>query len=246
MGESPSVSIIVPVYNMEHYLERCVRSLLAQTFQDIEILLIDDGSTDSSAEICDCFACQDQRIRVFHQPNGGVASARRYGIKQARGIYSIHADADDWVEPDMVAEMYETIRNSQADMLIADFYSDLPNGTTIREDQSLIGQDSVSILRSILKGDRFGSLWHKLLRHSLYNEYNVTIKDGIDYCEDVLILSQLLQNPLHVSYINRAFYHYDMSNTQSITRNYTSHTYQMKKRYHQQLTNILGPGNWGG
>ena len=98
MIRTPSISVIVPVYRAEDYLERCVESLLSQTFPDFEILLVDDGSPDHSGAICDDYARKDDRIKVFHKLNGGVSSARQYGIDHAIGEYVIHADPDDWVE----------------------------------------------------------------------------------------------------------------------------------------------------
>lgn len=91
------VSIIVPIYNAEKYLHRCVDSLLAQDFSDYEILLIDDGSLDASSKICDDYAQKECKVKVFHQKNSGVAAARQLGIEQAQGEYTIHVDADDWV-----------------------------------------------------------------------------------------------------------------------------------------------------
>ena len=94
---SPKVSIIVPVYNVEKYLHRCVDSILLQTFTDFELLLIDDGSTDKSVDICDKYALKDSRIRVFHKKNGGVSSARNLGIKKSNGVYILFVDSDDYL-----------------------------------------------------------------------------------------------------------------------------------------------------
>ena len=96
---SPKVSIIVPVYNVEKYLHRCVDSILLQTFTDFELLLIDDGSTDKSVGICDKYALKDRRIRVFHKKNGGVSSARNLGIKKSNGVYILFVDSDDYLSP---------------------------------------------------------------------------------------------------------------------------------------------------
>ena len=118
----PLISVIVPVYNTEKYLPRCIDSILAQTFTDFELLLIDDGSTDKSGTICDEYAKKDKRIRVFHKENGGVSTARQLGIDKAIGIYSIHTDGDDWIEKDMLKDMYDKIIEKNADILIADFF----------------------------------------------------------------------------------------------------------------------------
>ena len=115
---TPVISIIVAVYKAESCLRRCVDSLLAQTFQDYEILLVDDGSPDRSGEICDEYARKDNRVRVFHKENGGVASARQCGMNNARGEYVIHADPDDWVEPNMLEELYGKAKEENADIVV--------------------------------------------------------------------------------------------------------------------------------
>ena len=124
---TPVISIIVAVYKAESCLRRCVDSLLAQTFQDYEILLVDDGSPDRSGEICDEYARKDNRVRVFHKENGGVASARQCGMNNARGEYVIHADPDDWVEPNMLEELYGKAKEENADVLICDTAGRLHN-----------------------------------------------------------------------------------------------------------------------
>ena len=185
---NPQISIIVPVYNAEAYLHRCIESLLAQTFHDFEILLINDGSLDKSGEICDYYAQRDVRIRVFHKENGGVSSARQLGIELAKGKYSIHCDPDDWVEPDMHEELYKKAIATDADMVICDICL-------------------------------HGSTCNKLIRHSLYSKYNVYFPNSIDYCEDFCVICQLLQQQLYISYLPKAYYHYNQfENAESITR----------------------------
>ena len=102
---NPKISVIVPAYNTEKYLRRCIDSILAQTFTDFELLLIDDGSTDQSGEICDEYADKDVRIKVFHKANGGVSSARNVGLDNALGEYICFCDADDWVDNDYFEQM---------------------------------------------------------------------------------------------------------------------------------------------
>ena len=104
---SPTISVIVPVYNAEKYLHRCIDSVLAQTYKDFELLLIDDGSKDSSGTICDEYAAQDARVKVFHKENGGVSSARNVGLDHARGEWIMHLDGDDWIEHDMLERLIQ-------------------------------------------------------------------------------------------------------------------------------------------
>lgn len=116
---SPKISVIVPVYKAEKYLHRCVDSLLAQTFQDYEILLIDDGSPDRSGEICDEYAKRDARIRVFHKENGGVSSARNTGLDNANGEWIAFVDSDDWVESDYLQIMIEPTANKSVEYVVS-------------------------------------------------------------------------------------------------------------------------------
>ena len=232
------ISVIVPIYNAEKYLHRCIDSILSQSFKDFEVLLIDDGSTDNSGKICNNYAAKDARIRVFHKKNGGVSTARELGVQQAKGEYSIHVDADDWIECHMLEKMYRKAKQEQLDMLIADFYHD-DKGKSIYIKQSGLSTYPDSVLKDILQNKLFGSLWHKLIRHNLYKEKNIHFIENINYCEDVLVLVQLLQQPIKIGFLNEAFYHYNSSNSNSITRNYKLDTYYMRKQYVTILMELL-------
>lgn len=214
----PLISVIVPVYNAEAYLHRCVDSLLAQTFRDFEILLIDDGSPDKSGEICDQYAQKDARIRVFHKTNGGVSSARQLGIEQAKGKYSIHCDPDDWAEPNMLEALYKKAIATDADMVICDFFVDSTQNTTICK-QPIKSNHSNVVLIQLLENGLHGSTCNKLIKHSLYSQYNINFPKGIDYCEDFCVIIQLLLKNLYIEYLPKAFYHYNQfDNAESITR----------------------------
>ncbi|WP_407856662.1 glycosyltransferase family 2 protein [Enterococcus hailinensis] len=117
------ISIIVPVYNVENYLEKCINSLISQTIKDIEIILVDDGSTDKSGEICDKFAKIDSRIKVLHKKNGGLSDARNFGIDYAKGKYLGFIDSDDYVDRDMYEFLYSNIKNSGSDMSTCGIYN---------------------------------------------------------------------------------------------------------------------------
>lgn len=235
---NPKISIIVPVYNSEKYLHRCINSILNQTFNNFELLLIDDGSTDRSSQFCDEYARLDERIHVFHKRNGGVSSARQTGIEKAKGKYSIHVDSDDWINPDMLEDMYTNISTNNSDILITDFFIDT-NKETKYSKQKPKNIHPLNVLTDILTNCLFGSLWNKLIRHSILAKYNIKFISRIDYCEDVLIWCQLLQKNVTISYLNKAFYHYNLANTNSITRNYTKETYLIRKAYLLKLSSLL-------
>ena len=201
------ISLIVPVYKAEHYLRRCVDSLLAQTFSDYEILLVDDGSPDASGTMCDEYARQDSRIRSYHKENGGVSSARQFGIEHARGEYIIHADPDDWVEPNMLAELYAKAKETDADMVICDFYNHE------RGKISLVSQKPSSLQSETVLCELFyrlhGSCCNKLVRRACFDNFHVSYPLDLSYCEDLYVNACLLSKNIEVSYLPKAFYHYD-------------------------------------
>lgn len=144
------ISIITPVYQAEKYLENLINSIINQTYHDWELLLIDDGSTDGSAEICDCYAHKDNRIRVFHKANGGVASARNQAMDMAKGDYLAFADSDDWVEPNWLEQLYTIAKEQEADIVVSDYYEEYPQKTIMRskDDDSIIVLNRKEILLS--------------------------------------------------------------------------------------------------
>ena len=214
-GTTPQISVIVPVYKAEAYLHRCVDSILAQTFQDFEVLLVDDGSPDRSGEICDEYARKDRRVRVFHKENGGGSSARQCGLDNAQGEYTIHADPDDWVEPDMLEELYRKAKEEDADMVICDFYEERKNKTVyIRQRPSSL--DHETVLCELFQ-QLHGSCWNKLVRRACYKESEVRFPEELSYCEDLFVNTCLLSEDIKIAYLNKAFYHYDQYiNTNSL------------------------------
>lgn len=121
------ISIIVPVYNVEKYLNKCIDSIINQTYKNIEIILVDDGSTDNSGKICDEYLLRDSRIKVIHKNNGGLSSARNEGINISSGEYIGFVDSDDWVEPNMYEEMYKKILYSNADIVDCGYWKEYEN-----------------------------------------------------------------------------------------------------------------------
>ncbi len=220
---SPTFSIIVPVYNAENSLHRCVDSILNQTFTDFELILVDDGSPDNSGKICDEYSNTDSRIYVCHKPNGGVGSARQAGHDRARGEFVIHVDPDDWVESQMLEEMLAAARKAEADVLIADFYAHYNPNHTIIHKEVLHDFRPSDVLAGLLMGDVHGSLCNKMIRRSAIQNNNIRFLDGVNFCEDLYICIELMKdNSLKVAHINKAYYHYDMfCNQSSITKSYT-------------------------
>lgn len=220
---NPKVSIIIAVYKAESYLKKCVDSLLVQTFYDFEILLIDDGSPDCSGEICDKYAEVDCRVRVFHKPNEGVSATRQFGIDHARGEYTIYVDPDDWVEPAMLDELYRKAKEEDADMVICDFYNEVGQKIVLCKQQPT-AMDHETVLKELFQR-LHGSLWNKLIKLTCYKRYAIRFPEGISFCEDLLVCTRLLKNPLKIAYLNKAFYHYVRGiNKNSLIRSYNRET----------------------
>lgn len=216
--EKPLISVIVPIYNMEKLMRKCLDSIMAQTFHDYECLLIDDGSTDDSSAICDEYVTKDCHFIAIHKPNGGVSNARQFAIDHACGEYIIHADPDDWVEPSMLEELYNKAKEDDADMVICDFYENTYKG------QKYINQKPSSCESSNVLRDLFihlhGSCCNKLVRRECFQLFSVRFPNNLNFCEDLYVNAALLKNGIRVSYLNKAFYHYVRNNVGSLSRRY--------------------------
>ena len=208
---SPAVSIIVPVYNAEPYMHRCIDSLLNQTLTDVEILLINDGSTDTSAALCDEWAAKDPRVKVFHRTNHGVAATRQFGLEHVTGKYVIHADPDDWLDLNMLEKMYTTAEEDLADMVICDYIHEYGDHTE-RVKQQPTANSSEQIINDFYDHIS-GSLCNKLIRLETIRQYNLGFIDKVDIGEDMLFTLRLLQQPIRVSYCSDVLYHYDRIST---------------------------------
>ena len=203
------ISVVVPVYKAEKYIRRCLDSLLAQTLKDFELILVDDGSPDCSGVICDEYSQKDKRVRVIHKSNGGVSSARQAGLDVAVGEYVIHADPDDWVEADMLKELYCKAVETNADMVFCDFYQDYANGRSSYVSQKIATPiDSRTMLANLLEGKIHGACWNKLVRRAIIKSYDVKFIGNINVCEDRQFNISLLLNATSIIYIPKAYYHY--------------------------------------
>lgn len=168
------VSIIVPIYNVEQYLPKCIESLLEQTLQEIEIILVDDGATDRSSEICDIYALKDHRIKVIHKINGGLSDARNVGIEVAQGEYITFLDSDDWVEPNLYEYLYSLAKKEDADIAQCDYIEVYAEDIQIDFRQHIketihTGAEALGLLF----GEEYVKtvvVWNKLYRRILFEE----------------------------------------------------------------------------
>ena len=203
------VSILIPVYNVRLYLQKCLDSVIAQTYSDLQVVLIDDGSTDDSWRICQQYAEKDSRLEVYHQDNCGVATTRNRLLEKIKGDYVLFVDADDWIEPDMVQYLVGLANEYQAEVVMCD--------RLINDEVPVVTNPSIKILSQekaiddFLHHDYFvGSLWNKLIKMSLL--HNEQFHRGISYGEDALFCWHLLQKVGKVVVTNKQLYHYRMNN----------------------------------
>lgn len=207
-----TISIIVPVYNAEKTLHRCLDSIIAQTYTDWECILIDDGSKDNSPAICNEYAEKDSRFKVIHKENEGVANARNDGLYAANGEWVAFADSDDWMEDKMLETLvYETLHGF--DIVMCDFYSQNEPGKEEYVTQKPKALDPVSVLEDFFEGNLIGTLWNKLIRKKCFESYDIHFPKNISFMEDIFVICLILLHNVKIGYVPKALYHYKNINT---------------------------------
>lgn len=204
------VSVIVPIYNVEDYLEDCLNSIINQTYKNLEIILINDGSKDNSKNICDCYAKKDMRIKVIHQENGGLSIARNEGIKKASGDYLTFIDSDDYIELNMIEKLVKALKKDDADLSICNRkeYFDYKNHYkyTFKNDKKYLLLDKISALKELCSFNLFDmSAWAKLYKKNLFKDI-LFPEDKLS--EDYYIMYILFAKCEKISYINDYLYIY--------------------------------------
>lgn len=222
---SPKVSIIVPVYNVEKYLHRCVDSILLQTFTDFELLLIDDGSTDKSVDICDKYALKDRRIRVFHKKNGGVSSARNLGIKKSSGVYILFVDSDDYLSPSHLNNYIKYIGNYeivyQGYCVFMEYSHNSEHVFTISEKSANTKDCMIDVLSDLLEvGNIFGYTWSKMFHAEIINKNNILFKEDISIREDEIFTFEYCRYIKSIKVLQSTTYHYQLSENSLMRRRY--------------------------
>lgn len=221
------ISIIVPVYNAEQYLHRCIDSILAQSYTDFELLLIDDGSKDASGDICDEYAAKGTRVRVFHKENGGVSSARNLGLDNAQGEYITFCDADDYVSEDWLAAYSEAIAKN-VDLAIQGYYA-IDGDNTVEKQLQPHSGNSIEAKRQLVV-DLFAQeiyyyLWVKLFRRDLLEAHHIRFDKQSVLGEDTQFISKYLEYAVSFMCIDSMGYYYILPSQKKVygpNVNYTS------------------------
>lgn len=217
MKDVPQISVIMPIYKAEEFLETSVNSVLKQTFTDWELLLVDDGSPDASGRLCDEWAAKDSRIRAFHKKNGGTADARNYGLDRCRGEWIAFLDSDDWMKPRMLETMYGLVREYNVPLAVCNFWRHSPGKICKQEDtfqqvQVLDWDDAFQLCNANL--GLAPAVWDQLVHRSVYQSLRF-VKSCV--IEDVDIYYRVFYNAKKLVYTPEPLYNYNCTNENSKT-----------------------------
>lgn len=220
------ISIIIPIYNMEKFLTRCLDSILSQSYSDLEIILINDGSTDKSAQICDAYKAKDSRIAVIHKKNAGVSEARNSGLDIAKGDYISFVDPDDWLAPDTYKVLMQNQQETDADIIRFQAYKS--DGSLLNEipfEGLYDGEKLTNFQLSMVGAPKFGGmfilgvLWLHIYRRSLIEDNHIRFNKDLRRCEDRLFCILAIFEARKISFIKDVLYHYE-TNEGSLSNRY--------------------------
>ena len=237
MNNNYIVSVIIPVYNVEKFLHRCVDSILSQTYKNLEIILVDDGALDSSPQICDEYGYEDIRVKVVHKQNGGLASARNAGLKVANGDYVLFVDSDDWIKNNTVEDLLNIAVKNKVDFVrfipVSAGYPDRPDGTPINfgtEDFMEEGlYNKEKMIRDIypklfvtpqLTMGPIVAAWRSLYNRKFLINNNLYFDEEVKYSEDAIFSAKVVYNSNKFYYIKGGYYYNYFYNTSSITKSF--------------------------
>lgn len=217
------VSVIVPIYKVEKFIERCVRSLMEQTLADIEYIFVDDASPDNSIgilrDVLKEYPHRVPQVKILaHEINRGLPAARNTGLHNAQGEYVVHCDSDDYVETDMMESLYDEAKLKQADIVWCDWFL-----TFERNERYMIQPEysaSIDALKGMMSGKMKFNVWNKLVKRSLYTSNQISFPDGYGMGEDMTMM-MLFVHAERISYIPKAFYHYVKLNTGAFSQTYS-------------------------
>lgn len=230
------VSIIVPIYNVEEYLAKCVDSILAQTYKNIEIILVNDGSPDNCLNICLAYAKNDSRVTVINKKNGGLSDARNAGIAKATGKYLVFIDSDDYIENNMIEELYNNITKNQADISICNFYITIDNIDTKNKCilNKVINSDGRNVYEMIYSKYAIQTIvsWNKMYKKELFDKCKYPV--GLIH-EDQYIICDILNQCKRVSYITDKFLYHYVQRKNSIMKTFNMKRFDIVKGLNERI-----------
>ncbi len=230
------ISVIVAIYNVDLWLESALDSLQRQTYRNIEILLIDDGSTDGSGFTCDSFASKDSRVKVIHKVNGGVSTARQAGLEAMSGDYVIHCDPDDYMETDMIEKMVEKACETDADIVTCDYFR---NDEYMRFEY----KDGKDLLGKYIKNQLFPFCWNTMIKCSFIKQNSIKYSPlWLSHSEDGLFVARALAAGAKTVHVEKALYHY-MVRPNSLSNSFSRKSYDSMVAVVEELQKLLDEKN---
>lgn len=236
------ISVIVPMYNVEKYITKCAQSLFEQTLDNIEYIFVDDGSTDSTItvlkNILERYPNKKNCVRIVqHDKNKGVSSARNTGLKYAQGAYIYYCDADDYLERNMLEQLYNTANRTDADMVWCDFYMDFKDDTKYCS-AITAGNDKITLLKKYISYG-WNVVWNTLVKRNIYIDNNLHSYKEYNFCEDYGLMVRAMFFANSYAYVKQALYHYNHANTNSLVNTQLNKN-EIKKTFYDELAiNLL-------
>lgn len=232
----PLVSIVVPIFQVEKYLEKCILSITEQTYKNLEIILVDDGSTDDSAVIANKYKSIDKRIKVINKQNGGLSDARNAGFKYCTGEYVLFVDGDDYIEVEAVEILVRTIESKNLDVVLFGFYIDkvdLKENILNIETVEVKTEDSKTFAKVL------GYAWNKMYRVEFLKENKIIFEKGLSLIEDVVFNEMVYEKTSKIEYLNVPLYHYMDRERISLVKKYHWNSFELQKRGFYSRKKIL-------
>ena len=241
------VSVIVPIYNVEKYLPECLDSILSQSLKNIEVIAVDDGSTDRSGDILDEYARRDRRLKVVHKSHGGVSEARNEAMKHVQGKYVGFLDSDDWVDREMYEVMYRTAEDKNVDIVMCGYVREFPDHSKVKamdmKDGTVVrGKTGCREFARRMIGpiagepfmtenlDMHSTIWNKLYSARLLKDISFLSLKDIGSCEDLLFNLYVFNNASSFSFIDKPYYHYRKTSVSSVTNRYRPELVEQRSR----------------
>jgi len=242
------ISVIVPIYNVCEYLDACIRTICEQSYKKLEIILVDDGSTDESGRICNEYASKDARIKVIHKENEGLVRARKTGLMNSTGEYIAYVDGDDWIEPDMIGKLYSTLVKQNVDIAMCGRYEDTGKSTRCvyhgigegrYNKQALLNEvyPKMIVNNKFFEWGIFPGVWDKIFKRECLETYQMDVADGLTMGEDAACTYPALLNANSIYVLHECLYHYRQTLNSMVKQNYDANF--QRQRFSLLYTSVL-------
>lgn len=238
------VTIIMPVYKVEDYVAKAIDSVLAQTLQEWEFIIVDDGTPDNSGKICDDYAAKDSRITVIHKENGGAPSARNVAMDLAKGEFMYFMDSDDWAEPTMLEDMYKIAKRDDAQLVVSGFFIDTYYDDHNKMTHNYYAQDAVYSIKEEFRKHAYQLFdknllyppWNKLFQTEFIQEHN--LRYPLTFWDDFPFVLDVIENIERVSVTSRQYYHFIRKRAESETAAYRPNMYEKREEEHEWMVQL--------